>query len=54
MICEACGNKEVHFDKHPEYDVCTRCGKHICIDCGTPDRVNGDSMCREHLPKEII
>lgn len=45
--CEICGIK-VYFDKSPEYDVCTRCDKHICIDCGIPDEINGDSMCKCH------
>jgi hypothetical protein len=45
--CAICG-KKVYFLQHPEYDVCTRCDKHICFDCGTPDLINGDSMCKTH------
>ena len=45
--CFRCG-KEVFFDKPPEYDVCSRCDEHICINCGTPDPEKGDSMCKEH------
>ena len=46
--CEICGI-DVYFDKSPEYDVCSRCDKHICIKCGTLDLVNGGSMCKEHI-----
>ena len=45
--CFRCG-KEVFFDKPPEYDVCSRCDEHICINCGTPDPEKGNSMCKEH------
>jgi hypothetical protein len=48
--CKYC-NKVLYFDKHPEFDVCTRCGVHICIDCGCPDIINGDSMCKKHRDK---
>ena len=49
--CEICG-AEVYFDKSPEYDVCSRCDKHICIDCGVYDPICGDVMCKDH-PKEV-
>ena len=49
--CDACG-KNVFFEDHPEFNVCTECGAHICDDCSCP-APGGDFMCKAHRDEPV-